>query len=153
MKNKSEPITKTADNIKVNKVVLTEDIIYHIHNYSQDILKPGLEQIYKILNNITTLRKIPLIDCPLFEEICKSALPKDPDFADSLIILNAIFQSGDVESLATCELYGDVLNGKFCTRSTSTMESFNIIHAMRTIILSDYEQIINTLEVKYLGDN
>ena len=151
MKNKLEQIIKITEN-KIDKIVLSEDIINHIHNYTKDILKVGLEEIYKILNDIDILRNIPLVDCLQFEKICKSDFDNQ-GFIDSLIALNAILKSDDIESLETCELYQNVLNGTICTKPTSTVESLNIVHAMRTIIISDYEEIINTLEAKCLGDN
>ena len=151
MKNKPEQIIKITDS-KIDKIVLGEDIINHIHNYTKGILKVGLEEIYKILNDIEILRNIPLVDPIYFEKICKSDFD-DQDFVNSLIALNAILKSDDIESLETCELYQNVLNGRIYTKPTSTAESLNIIHAMRAIILSDYEEIINTLEVKCSGDN
>jgi hypothetical protein len=39
-----------------------------------------------------------------------------------------------------------LLNATLCEKPKSTLESLNIIHGMRTIVLNDYESVLNTLE-------
>ena len=100
------------------------------------------------MNDAEILRNIPLVDCDKFEEICKENL-ESQDFIDGLIALNAILNSQDLESLKTCELYKDVLPAK----QMKTIEALKIVDSMRTIVMSDYTDIVNSLEVKHLQDD
>ena len=62
MNNKYKQIIEVTDK-KVNEKNLTEDIIDHIHDFTKNDLKPRLEEIYKIFNDIEILRNIPLVNC------------------------------------------------------------------------------------------
>ncbi len=137
--------------MKNNKIIFKEDVLNHIHSYMKNILHPLLGNLYKILNDIDILRNIPLVDCDVFEKICKEEITGE-DLINSLIMINAILKSENLDSLNTCELYHDILSGKIHPKPTTTIESLNLVDDIRKIALKDYQEIIDSFNMSCLGD-
>lgn len=134
---------------KEQEIYLDSEIINSIHDYTSNVLKFALNEIFKIISDTAILRLIPLIDSIQFEKICKSSFD-DEDFIKSLLALNAIFKSDDLESLETCELYHNILKKFNNKKFKKTLESLNIIKEIRKILFHDYEDIIIELENKII---
>ena len=147
--------------MKSDKIILNDTILTLINDYTDIILRQRMQEIYEICKSPNILYRALGTNCDEFIKFINQGSEPNSNLAIALKCLNAIFNSQDIEDLATSSLYKDVLNGRICSKPKDDQEAINVVEAIRQVLGGNYLNIINQLVetenqpaiTKIIGDN